>query len=66
MDTSYMGDWPSDVGTILVNYSEGRIPFDITSSSTSASILSVSAKDETGKQQTIFVSGYQNELDIGR
>ena len=61
-----MDDWPSDVRTILVNYSAGRIPFDITSSSTCASILSVVAKDETGKQQTIFVSGYQNELDIGR
>lgn len=66
MDTGYLGDWPSDVGTVLVNYSAGRIPYDITSSSTSTSILSVLAEDETGKQQTIFVSGYLNESDIGR
>ncbi len=57
MDRNYVGDWQSDVGSILVHYSAGRIPYDITSSSTSASILSVLAKDETGRQQTIFVSG---------
>ena len=56
MNTGYLGDWPPDVGTVLVNYGAGRIPCDITSSSTSGSILSVLAdQDRLNKAKTMLI-----------
>ena len=55
-----------DVGTVLANFSAGRISHDLTSSSTSSNVFHVMAENDAGTRQMIFVASYIDESDIGR
>lgn len=66
MDSDGLWNWPPDIGTVLVNFGSGRIPYDITSSSTSSNVFQVIGENAAGEQRTIFVSSYNSATDIGR
>ena len=66
MDNDVLWNWPSDVRTVLVNFGAGRIPHDLTSSSTNTNVFQVIAENDVGAKRTIFVSGYDDTADIGR
>ena len=66
MDSGVLWNWPPDVGTVLVNFGSGRIPYDLTSSSTSSNVFQVIAQNDAGDTRTIFVAGYTDATDIGR